>query len=183
MRVHLDLGVHLCHGSAHSCGDECELLWMVSLASFTIETGGQKDHVMQASSMVMYCPPVAMESIYSSSRPYSHSCDCRSNFMTSFFQRFEIDHALPDLRGFVSTFTGIAATALPDCSASRRQIGAMCLYAMPLAVAMPLQSCFLQAYVHPPSTFLDPPEECFHLSVLSVHKMNGNKATGSNLYF
>jgi len=156
---------------------------MVSLASFTIETGGQKDHVVQASSMVMYCPPVAMESIYSSSRPYSHSCDCRSNFMTSSFQRFEIDHALPDLRGFVSTFTGIAATALPVCSASCRQIGAMCLYAMPSAVAMPLQSCFLQAYVHPPSTFLDPPEECFHLSVLSVHEMNGNKATGSNLYF
>ena len=51
----------------------------------------------------------------------------------------------------------IAATALPVCSASRGQIGAMCLYAMSLAVAIPLQSCFLQAYVNPPSPFLDPP--------------------------
>jgi len=34
---------------------------MDSIASFTIETGGQKDHVMQStSSMVMQCPLVAI---------------------------------------------------------------------------------------------------------------------------
>jgi len=34
---------------------------MDSIASFTLETGGQQDHVMQSgSSMLMWCPPVAI---------------------------------------------------------------------------------------------------------------------------
>ena len=159
---------------------------MDSIASFTIETGGKK--IMWCKQAAWWC--IALQLLWNPSiapvDPIVIAATAGRTLWPALFSGLKLTMHSLIWEVLSVPSRAIAATALPVCSASRGQMSAMRLYAMPSAVAVPLQDCFLQAcsLCAPPFTIpRSTAEECFHLSVLSVHEMNGNKATGSNLYF